>query len=148
MFDKFPRHELAFPIRRRDLLPALARELIVLSQATKGRLAFRLSELGSLPDEQLAVIVPVLNPAFEVYVEHDHLWARDEQTGSRFEEFPVVNENTLTFSMFDGTRNLGEIGKRVALEMGWDEAKGFAHARGLFLSLASHLVCVPQNPLE
>lgn len=148
MFDKFPRQDLPFPIRRRELLPALVRELVVFSQATQGRLAYRLSELGSLPDEQLAVIVPVLNAGFEIYVEQDHLWARDDHAGSCFEEFPLVKENTLTFNMFDGTRNLGEIGKRLALEMGWEEARGFAHARGLFLSLASHLVCVPRNPLE
>ena len=42
----------------------------------------------------------------------------------------------------------GEIGSRLAQEMGWDEARSFAHARDLFLSLVQHVVCVPKNPLE
>jgi len=40
---------------------------------------------------------------------------------------------------------LGEIGQAVSQEMDWDEARGFAHARDLFLSLASRQVCIPRD---
>jgi len=148
MSDEYPRQDLPFTISRRNFFPALLREVIVLFGMTKGGRGFQLSELGNLSDQQLAEVIPVLNPAFEIFVEQNHLWGREVKTGRTIKGFPLQPENISTFNLFNGQNNLGEIGRRVAEEMGWEESRGFAHARSVFLSLARHLVCVPSNLLE
>lgn len=148
MFENFPRRELPFAVSRRELFSALMREAQILTQATQGIQPFRLAELGTLTDQQLAGVMPTLNPDFEIYQEEGFVCAREIKTGRVYQEFIFQKENTFTFSLFTGEMRLDEIGKRVAKEMGWEEAKGFAHARGLFLSLVSHLVCLPNHPLD
>jgi hypothetical protein len=107
----------------------------------------RLSELGSLPDEKLALLKPIVNPAYEILVEEDCVWGRYKSTGAVIRLFGLEErESLLAFNMFDGKHSLDQIGKRLAQEMDWDEARGFAHARDLFLFAANYLVCVPQGP--
>ena len=107
----------------------------------------RLSELGSLPDEELALVRPVVNPAFEIVVEEDSVCGRYEKNGKVIRLFSTEEtEKLMTFNLFNGQMTLGQIGRRVAQEFGWEEARGFAHARGFFLTLVGHLVCLPENP--
>jgi hypothetical protein len=147
MPDKPTRQGSPFAVSRREFFPALLQEIRVLAGLTKGGQAFQLSELGNLPDQELAEIVPMRNPAFEVYVDQGYLWSREKQTGRAFQEFAWQPENMVAFTLFDGEKTLGEIGERVATEMGWEKDKGFAHVIDLFLSMVSHLACVPRNPL-
>jgi hypothetical protein len=139
--------DLSFSCNRRTFLPAILREAIVTTGMLRGGQAGRLSELDSLPDDQLAQLKPVVNPAYEILVEDDCVWGRHKQTGTAFRLFSVdERENLTTFNLFDGSHSLAEVGRLLSAEMGWDEAQGFAHARELFLSLVSHLVCIPKDP--
>jgi hypothetical protein len=145
---KHPRRDLAFTCSRRNFWRALLQEVFVISGSFKGRQGCRLSELGSLPDDQLARVRPIVNPDHEIFVDQGHVWSRCKTTEATLKLFPMEKENLVAFNLFDGRYSLGEIGERLSQEMDWDEARGFVHVRDLFLSLVSRLVCVPANPLD
>lgn len=143
---KHPRRDLSFTCSRRNLWRALLQEIFVIHGSVKGRQGRRLSELGSLPDDQLAQVRPIVNPDCEIFVDHGHVWSRFKKTEATVKLFPPEKENLTAFNLFNGTHRLGEIGSLLAQEMGWDEVRAFAHVRDLFLSLVSRLVCVPKDP--
>jgi hypothetical protein len=142
-----PQRDLSFSCDRRAFLPALVREAFVTLGMFRGGQGGRLSELEALPDDQLARVTPVVNPAYEILVEEDCVWGKHKRTGTAFRLFSVEErENLITFNLFNGIHSLGEAGRLLSQEMGWEEALGFRHARELFLSLVSHLVCLPKDP--
>ena len=145
---KHPRRDLSFTCSRRTFFRALFQEVAVIHGSLKGRPGYRLTELGSLPDPQLAQIRPIVNPDCETFVDQGHVCSRSKKTEATLRLFPPEKENLIVFDMFDGRHDLGEIGSHLAREMGWDEASAFAHARDLFLSLVERAVCVPSDPLE
>jgi len=141
------RNVRAFTCTRRGFLPVLLREAIVTLGMLRGGEGCRLSELESLPDEQLASIKPIMNPAFEIGVEDEHVLARYRETGATVNLFAVDETAALTaFNLFDGRHTLDEAGARLADQMDWDKGAGFAYARDLFLELVENLVCVPKDP--
>lgn len=144
------RHDLSFTCNRRTFFRALFQEAAVIRGSLKGGQGFRLSELGSLPDDQLAHVEPVVHPHYEIFVDRGDVWARyklKEQTPLKLFSADE-KENLASFNLFDGRHNLGQISSHLAREMGWDEARAFAHVRLLFLSLAQRMVCVPKGPPE
>lgn len=136
-----------FTCSRREFLPSLLKETIVTLGMLRGGRGGRLSELADLPDEQLALIKPVVNPAFEVHVEEDYVLGRHKETGIILRLFSVEErEHLAAFNLFNGKRNLGQVGRLLAEELDWDETRGFAQACEVFLSLVGHLVCIPKEP--
>ena len=137
----------AFTCTRRGFLPVLVREAMVTLGMMRGGQGCRLSELQDMSDEQLSGIKPVVNPAYEIQVEADHVLARYKKTGATVHLFPVAETAALTvFNLFDGRHTLDEAGAYLAGQMGWDKSAGFAYARDLFLCLVADLVCVPKDP--
>lgn len=145
---KHPRRDLPFTFSRRTFFRALFQEAAVIRGSLKGGQGCRLSELGSLPDDQLTQVRPVLNPDCETFVDHGYVCSRCEKTEATLKLFLAEKENLVVFDMFDGRHDLGEIGSHLAQEMGWGDARAFAHARDLFLSMVQRAVCVPRDPLE
>jgi hypothetical protein len=145
---KHPRRDLPFKCSRRTFFRALFQEAAVVRGSFKGGQGCRLSELGSLPDDQLAQVRPVLNPDCEILVDQGYVCSRRKKTEATLKLFPAEKENLVVFNMFNGRHDLGEIGSHLAQEMGWDDARAFAHARDLFLSMVQRAVCVPRDPLE
>jgi hypothetical protein len=143
-----PRRDLPFTCNRRGFWRALFNEALVLTDSLKGTPPFNLSELGSLPDEQLAQIKPIISPDYRIFVEQRHVCARGKKTGVVLKLFPIQKQNLVVFNLFDGKHTMGQIGERVSEEMDWDEVQGFAHARNIFLSLVRRFVCAPKDPLE
>lgn len=143
---KQPRRDLSFTCSRRDFWRALLQEFFVIYGSAKGGQGGRLSELGSLPDDQLAQVRPTVNPDCEIFVDQGHVWSKNKKTEVITKLFPTDEENLTAFNLFNGRHRLGEIGERLSQEMGWDEVTAFAHVRDLFLSLVSRLVCVPKDP--
>lgn len=143
-------HDLSPTCTRRQFWRALLQEIFVIYGSAQGGQGCRLSELGSLPDDQLAQVKPIVNPDYEIFVDQAHIWSRRKKTGATTKLFAMEKENLLAFNLFDGRHNLGEIAQALSQEMGWDEPRGFAHVRDLFLLLVSHLACLPKNslPLE
>ena len=143
-----PPADLTFPCSRRTFWRALLQEICVTASSLDGRDNVRLSELGTLPDEELARIRPAINPACEISLADGHVCVRHEAAQATRKLFPIERANLIAFNWFDGKHEIGEIGRRVAREMGWDEPHAFAHTRELFLSLVAQLVSVPANPPE
>ena len=145
---KHPRRDLPFKCSRRTFFRALFQEVVVVRGSLKGGQGGRLSELGSLPDEKLALVRPIMNPDREIFVDQGFVYSKHKKSETTTKLFPVEKENLVAFHMFDGQHDLGEIGSHLTQETGWDEAVAFAHARDLFLSLVERAVCVPRDPPE
>jgi hypothetical protein len=134
---------------RRGFFGFLLQEVRVFWGELKGKHAYRLSELSGLTDEQLSCIRPVINPDYETLVDGKHVMIRNALLcGPATSLFCTDDKATLlAFSMFDGQHTLGQIGLRLALEMGWEERAAFERAKGLFLSWAAQAACRPRDPL-
>jgi hypothetical protein len=146
MTERDPTQDLSFPVSRRRFLPLLLKEAVVTLGMFQGKQALRLSDLGKLPDEELALIVPMVNPACEILVEGGEVLARWRESDTVARLFALDDaESLFAFNQFNGRHNLGDIGLRLASEMGWEEEAGWEPARALFLKLVSMLVCVPKN---
>jgi hypothetical protein len=123
----------------------LLREARVLSSTLKGGRSFALSELAELPDEQLKALIPLVRPVFDVFVEGERLVARHKEAGSIIELGPATREQVMALNLLAAETRLEVAGRRMARQMGWQEERGFAYVKDLFLSLVAHLVCVPLN---
>jgi hypothetical protein len=142
------RRDPSFACSRRRFFPALLREAAVTLGMLRGGFGCRISDLSGLPDDQLAKIKPVLNPMYEILVEQDQVLGKNRETEAIVQLFSKEEEESrLAFSLFNGKHTLAQVGERVAEEMGWDGTEGFAHAKEMFLSLVTHLVLVPQDPI-
>ena len=144
--DRRPGRGLAFACSRRDFWPALLQEARVLYGSIKGGQGGRLSELGDLPDDQLAQVRPIVNPEYEIFVDGNYVCCKARETERTRQLFVMKRENLATFNLFNGRYTLGQIGARLAQVMGWEEGRGFAYARDLFLALVERMVCVPRDP--
>ena len=134
---------------RRTFWRALVQEAFAASRALKGEEDYRLSELGDWPDTRLAELRPVVHPLCEIYVDDGYVYGRYKDRNATIELFPLERvEDRVALGMFDGGHTLAQVGARLAQAMAWDEARAFAHARELFLSLASLMICIPRDPLE
>ena len=147
---KHPHRDLPFTCSRRTLFRALFQEVAVIHGSFKGKPGFRLSELGSMPDDQLAQVKPMVHPHYEIFEGEASVWARYKlKERAPLKLFSTEErENMVPFTMFDGQHTLGEISNHLAQEMGWTQVRAFAHVRDLFLSLVTPMVCVPADPLE
>ena len=103
---KHPRRDLSFSCSRRTFFRALLQELIVTGGSVKGGQGYRLSELGSLPDDQLAQVRPMVNPEHEIFVDQGQVCSRARKTGATLVLFPMDRENLAVFNLFDGRHSL------------------------------------------
>jgi hypothetical protein len=87
-------------------------------------------------------------PTGAVYVEGERVVGRYKKTGIKIDLFPAERESVLALNQFNGKVTLATAGNRLAQQMGWDEAQGFAYVKDLFLSLVGHLICAPRSSLE
>jgi hypothetical protein len=143
-----PRRNLDFACSRRKFLPSLLREAIITLGMLRGGQGCRLSDLGSLPDGQLAEVRPLVSPACEILMHEGLVSARHRQTGVVVPLFAAdEREKTRALELFDGNHTLAAVGERLAQEMGWDGAEGYAQAREFFLFLVGQLVCFPRDPI-
>lgn len=137
----------AFVCSRRRFLPALIREVTVMLGMARGKQGGRLSDLADLPEGELSLIRPVINPAGEILVQDEQVCFRTRETEAVVPLFLMEDQARLVvFNLFDGQHTLREAGARVAQEMGWEEARGFAAAREVFLFLVGRWVCAPKDP--
>lgn len=133
---------------RRRLLPALIRELFVAAGTLRGGKGLSLTDLADLPREQLALIMPRINPEFELSVVDGHVWSQHLRTGRWRQHFTVDPTSTYVFNQFDGVHTLGEVSFGLASSMQWEEDVAFACVADLFLSLVRYYVVLPANSLE
>ena len=142
-FEKFPRRPLVSGVTRRRLWSALTTEFLVYSGQGRGGTAYKLADLGELPDEQLAEVVPEVVPGCEIAVRGGFAWGRPPSARRPIELFPLDSPALTAFNSFNGLTPLGEASVRLAQASGWDEARSLAYVRGLFLCLVMAGICRP-----
>lgn len=142
-FETFPRRDLSIKIGRRQALLTVATELKVREGHGRGKPAFRLSALGKLADEMLALVSPVPVPGCEIAEKDGLVWAYLEESHEPLMLFPSASPARSVVRRFDGRTMLEVIARHFAAEMDWDQARGFAYVRGVFLHLTELGVCLP-----
>jgi hypothetical protein len=126
----------------------MVNEAFALVGSFKGRKVCRIEELGSLADDQLAKVRPIIKADCEILVNEGHVCYRRGKTGATVQLFPNEGVKRRAIDFFDGEHSIGQIGDALAQEMDIEQARGFACVRETFLSLVSHLVCVPRDSLD
>jgi hypothetical protein len=144
--DRFERtgyEPLTFPRSRRELLPAALEWWRARSEASGTRPAFRLSELGTMADDEISELTPAIVPGCEISVRDGVVWGRPRGSGAPTALLETTTAGLCAFNAMDGRTPLAEIVLAVAAETGWAPGRAFAFTRGLFLHLVRLRVCVP-----
>ena len=142
-FERFPRCKLNLGVSRRQLWSALRTEFVVFGGKAEGGIAYKLADLGDLPDEQLAEVIPQIVSGCEILVRDGFVWGRSPSAHRPIQLFPLGSPVVTAFNQFNGRTPLGEASVRLAQMLGWDAARSFAYARGLFLCLVMVGICRP-----
>jgi hypothetical protein len=134
---------LTFPRSRRELFPAALEWWRARSEASGVRPAFRLSELGTMADDELSELTPEILPGCEISVRDGVVWGRPPGSGAPVALLETTAAGLCAFNAMDGRTTLAEIVLAVSAETGWARLQAFAFARGLFLHLVRLRVCIP-----
>jgi len=144
-FDQFPRAKLAFPVSRRQFLSALNTDYLAWSKKANGGAVFTLADLGILPDEDLARIIPEVSPGCQISIQEGTIYAKPAAQPKPRQLFPLDCPALTVFNLFNGQTSLAEASRHLAEHTGWEEGKCFAYTRGVFLSLVQAGVCLPKG---
>ncbi len=85
----------------------------------------RIADLGTLPDEILELMTPILAPHYAAE--------------------PLGAELAAVVRAIDGRSTMRQVADRLAAEAGWDGVHAFGYARGVFLHLVSGGHCLPRG---
>lgn len=142
-FEQTVYEPLTFPRSRRELLPAALEWLHARSEASAERPAFRLSELGTMADQELSELTPAIVPGCEISVRDGIVWGRPPGSAAPAALLETTAAGLCAFNAMDGRTPLAEIVLAVAAETGWARDRAFAFTRGLFLHLVRLRVGIP-----
>ncbi len=144
-FEQVPRADLTLRVSRRRLWSAIKAELLANRGLVRGIPALKLSELGRLPDDELAQIIPGVAPGCGISVRDQFVWGQLPGNEPPTRLFPLGSPALMAFNLFNGQTPLGEVAEQLAVRLGegWDAARAFALARGLFLALVVAGICRP-----
>lgn len=143
-FEQFPRRELRIRHSRRQFLRLLALEMEVAQGQAADGAAYKLSRLGTLADEQLALVRPGLAPGVSIAARDGVVYGRLAESNETRALFSDHWLTAATLRDMDGRNALAEVASGLAARTGWPRPVAFAFARGLFLHLVEQCVCVPQ----
>lgn len=135
-------------IDRRDFFKALFSETVAFFDEIKGIPQLRLTNLWKMPDDRMVLIKPVIRTNVDIIPTEKKTSARFHGKKEHFILFDYEPPNIFVFNRFNGLTTIGQIGKELARAMSWNDEKGFAHARDLFLHLVHLKICLPGNPIE
>jgi hypothetical protein len=134
-FDKVPRGPLRMTVTRRQFLPAMVTEFLAWSEKDSGKNAFKLADLGTFSDGQLAAVVPVITAGSRISVKDNFVWGQPPKAQRTRRLFPVRSPAAAAFNQFNGERRLDACARNLAQATGWNSERSFAYVRGLFLCL-------------
>ena len=142
-FENFPYQRLNFGLTRRQLWASLATNVQVYSGKAEGGTAYKLADLGCLPEEILAAVLPQVVPGCAITVEDGFVWGQPPGKPQAARLFPLDSPALTAFNLFNGQTALLEVSRQLSEAYAWDMAHSFAYARGLFLVLILTGVCLP-----
>jgi hypothetical protein len=143
-FDPLYEGNLAFPTNRRQFFESFLLEYQVSAGRSQGGAAYKLSKLGSLPDDQLARVTAAVRSECLISVAEGFVCAQPNPGGPLLRLFPSDSPALQVFNGFNGFNSLAGVADALAREMNWDVAHSFRYVRGLFLYLVTLRVCIPK----
>ena len=144
-FDQVPRAPLPFNVNRRRLFSSLFTEFNVYSGKNEGGTAYKLTDLGIWPDEQLYMLTPAVTASCKISLSGGMVCGQPTGTAKPIQLFPIDSPALSAFNQFNGLTLLGEVSRELAKEKDWEDAHAFAYVRGLFLWLVLAGVCQPKG---
>jgi hypothetical protein len=143
-FEDFPRGPLNFKVDRRKFFIALKTEALVRQGKRLGGAAFKLSDLGSISNEQLAQFIPAIAPGSLISLRNDIVYGKPPDSDKEIELFPVGSPAHSALMAFNGLLPLEQAANYVSLETDWEYDRSLAFARGVFLFLVWLKIVVPR----
>jgi hypothetical protein len=144
-FSDFPRVELPAKINRRRFFRDLINDLRTIRVDQESNPAIRLSGLGTMPDAQLARIVPLLLPGSQIVNRDGYLWGYAPGESDPIRLFPQEIPAASVFQRMDGACTLSRISGELSVEMSWEKNYALAYSRGVFLWLVLHRLVIPRD---
>ncbi len=144
-FVGYPRRDLMFKLSRRGLLQTITQEYKVAEGKAQGGKEYKLSQLGSLPDAQLANLIPHIISGCRITSDDDSVWGQLQDNSQPKRLFSIEPATLFAFNLMNGRYTLHNISLCLAEEMEWPQEQAFAFVRGLFLHLVQLRFCVPQG---
>jgi hypothetical protein len=143
-FEEFPRGKLPAQLTRRQFFAGLMNEVRAFARE-EDHPVYRLSDLGDMPDAELAFIVPVLLPGSEVTEQEGFLWGKAPggRNGARL--FPADSTARFVLEQFDGQRSILDASRSLIGQFGWEKQRALAYVRGVFLWLVLAKLFAPKG---
>jgi len=144
-FEQFGRGDLPINLPRRSFFSALLDAISVHNGEMAGGVGFKLTELGSQPDELLYGIIPRILPGSQVHIEHPFVVGKSPDGTRAYRLFSIHSPALVVYNLMNGENALAEIAGELRQHTGWDERRSFAYVRGVFLSLITIGMARPTN---
>jgi len=144
-FLNFPRRDLVFKFSRRALLQTISMEYKVVEGKARGGKEYKLAQLGSVSDTQMAYLIPHIIPDTHITTRDGSVWGQKEGSNQPKRLFLIEPATLFAFNLMNGRNTLHDISLCLAEEMHWPYDQAFAFNRGLFLHLVQLHFCVPQG---
>ena len=141
-----PGASMKIRVSRRGLLSAAADAAEERMRSQKGMPSFRIEDLISFDDEQMAVIWPIVNKNARISLSNGIVYAETSASVDPIPLFETGSPALYIFNQFNGLQPMSEILPRVAEHTGWDEKRTRETVRTVFLKLCEVRVCEPGNP--
>lgn len=132
-------------MNRRELLRSVADECVALVEKRLGRPSLKLSALGSLSDDELGSLIPMVLDSVDIEEEAGMVFASMPKRPDRIPLFPAQDTLWSILDHMDGLMTLSENAHTVESESGRPYPEIFAEARRLFLQLVHMGLCLPAN---
>ncbi|KAA3665366.1 MAG: hypothetical protein DWQ04_00970 [Chloroflexi bacterium] len=144
-FLNFPRRDLVFKFNRRALLQTISMEYKVVEGKARGGKGYKLPQLGSLSNKQMAYLIPHIIPGSQINTRDGSVWGQLQDSSQPKRLFLIEPATLFAFNLMNGRNTLHNISLSLAEEMQWSQEQAFAFTRGLFLHLVQLRFCVPQG---
>lgn len=143
---KKPASSMKIRVSRRGMLSAAADAAEERLRSRKGMPSFRIEDLTSFDEEQLADIFPIVNKNARISLSQGIVYAETSASVDPIPLFEVRSPALYIFNQFNGLQPMSEILPKVAEHTGWDEERTRETVRTVFLKLCEVRVCEPGNP--
>ena len=143
-FETFPRGDLSLPISRRQALLTAFTESKVRDSQSRGVNAFKLSALGTMPDELLALMTPRPVTGCRLAEQDGVIVAYLPRADRPVTLFPADSPAMSVYRRFDGQTMIEVMAREMAADREWEQNKAFGYVRGVFLHLITLGVCWPK----
>lgn len=144
-FADFPRGALPTAINRRQFFQGIIHDLRTIRTDDAAPKSIRLTDLGSMPDDELAQVVPTLLPECVISVHHGYVWGNQPEDKDAIRLFPQDIQANFVLGLFDGKNTVRFASEVLAEQFGWDANLAFAYTRGVFLWLVVAKLFAPKG---